>query len=155
MLKKCKKPVTFYGFSTNADFIKMRDNLMELVRTKREDPEISNILLKIGWLYDQWALIASKKQRNVYQDESAKFFRFALKKGAQKWVVFNGLGTVELHKGNYKKALVYYKKMHNIHRSSKSYNALVNAYRQLAKFTLSKKNYRQALSLAENSVEKS
>ncbi len=154
MLKRKKKTFTFQGLGTSGDFVEQIKNLNKTLLTKK-GREAATMLLNLGWLYDQWALISSTKQKEVYQRKAKVYFREALHRGAYRWLVFNGLGTVELHQGNYKKALSYYRQMHILHRSSLSYNALGNVYRQLGKLSVAKRNYEYALRLSKHPIEKS
>ena len=150
--RKKKLPI-FQGLCTNTDFVKRERALAKILLTGKQNK--SNVFLKIGWLYDQWALISSIEQREIYQRKAIKYFRLALHNGAERWIVFNGLGTVNLHQGNLKEALQFYRKLHRIHKSSISYNALGNVYRQLKRFIIAKRNYEYALKESGSGEEQS
>ncbi len=116
--------------------------------------DINNFLLELGWLYDQWSLLESKTIKKILQIKAKKYFRKVLKKEPQNLSALNGLGTVYLHENKYLNSLKYYKKLHSIHQSSMSHNALGNVYRQLGKSEFAIDNYKKAMQLADNPVDK-
>ena len=152
---RAKKLPIFQGLCTNADFAKRKVVLMHELFTEKRNEYKSTILLNIGWLYDQWALISSIRQKKIYQKKAREHFKRALRNGAEKWIAFNGLGTVDLHSRNYRRALQFYGNLHKLHKSPISYNALGNVYRQLGKLSIAKSNYKHALKKAKNGEEQS
>ena len=155
MRKRTHRIFSYQGLRTNTDFAKQATVLAKRLSKNTQGNNNALILINAGWLYDQWALIASIKRKKVYQEKAVIFFNQALRKGASKESVYNGLGTVALHKEAYKKALGYYKKVHILRKDSRSYNALGNVYRRMKKYTLAEKHYRAALRLAKHPLEKS
>jgi len=154
ILRQKNKSASFLSLGSQADFAK-KERVLTHQLTAPENHAREVILLELGWLYDQRALISPPWRKKTYQKKARYYFNRAMRNGAKRWIVYNGLGTVSLHEGKYKEALWYYKKMHAIHNSSISHNAMGNAYRQLKKFAVAKKRYETSVILSKNVEEKS
>ena len=153
---KKKRGFTFFQeLKTGTDFSRRERELKKLVRENQAVRQNAEPLLQLGMLYDQWALIAPKKHREKLQKRAEACFNQALRVGAPKWRVLNGLGIVSLHREMHKRALGLFQKVHKLHRGSASHNALGNVYRRLRHFALSKQHYEKAVRLAGHPIEKS
>lgn len=154
-MRKKRRPIFFQGLKTNTDFSKKERELKRLALADQASRQNAEPLLQLGMLYDQWAIIAPNERRKKLQKRAEECFNQALRVGAPRWRVFNGLGIVALHREMHKKALGFFKKVHKLHRGSASNNALGNVYRRLHHFALSKQHYEKAARLAKHPVEKS
>lgn len=126
------------------------DFLKEIALLSNNDAES---IMKRAWLFDQWALISSDDDRVTRQTIAENLFKQAEKMGAGKQRVLNGLGTVALHRNDFKESLKLYTTAHEIEHNFNTYNALGNVLRQLGNYKSAKRHYQQAKSLATNQMQ--
>lgn len=139
---------------THTDAFYTREEARLLKMLKKNTDNKGKTLVKIGWLYDQWALLHSNKRGKTLRGYAEIYFMQALRQVPPYTHALNGLGTVYLHENRYGKSLECYRRLHHLHQSFTSYNALGNIYRALGKNSLSRKNYATAMRLAESAFER-
>lgn len=110
-------------------------------------------LMKKAWLYDQWALISSDDDRVTRQIIAENLFKQAEKKGVERRRVLNGLGTVALHRADFKESLRLYTMAHKIGPNFNTHNALGNVLKQLGDYKFAEWHYQKAKSLATNQIQ--
>jgi tetratricopeptide (TPR) repeat protein len=112
---------------------------------------INKINLKLGLIFDQYALSFDNKGKEIIQNKALK----CLKKGCKldKFKCFRGIALIYHHQNKLNKALKYYKKAHKIKPENIKdyYNSLANIYQRMG---LSK-NKRKYLLLAKDYYKKS
>ena len=126
------------------------DFLKEIALLSNNDAES---IMKKAWFFDQWALISSDDDKITRQAIAENLFKQAEKMGVEKQRILNGLGTVALHRNDFKESLKFYTMAHEIEPNFNTHNALGNVLRRLEKYKSAKEHYQQAKSLATNQMQ--
>jgi len=136
--------------------------LFELGKTKDKEL-IADLSLKLGQIYDQYALSRKHPKERVkeLQKQAIAHFRKALK--LRKAAALAGIGTVYHHQHKLKKALEYYKKAQKEDPGQPlmSHVRLGNVYRRMGEkenddkyFKKAENYYQKSLALAQKPSEK-
>lgn len=120
--------------------------LRRLKGSTKSDPAKGNILITLGWIFDQRAL--QSKSRKRLQQRAKFYFRQTLRHKRNKREALRGLATVFMHEGQYSRALALYQKAHNMGKDADTYNDFGNLYRKLGHIEKSRQFYKKALRLA-------
>jgi tetratricopeptide (TPR) repeat protein len=154
MIKHIRSKKSIRIVPSNEEFIRQEKKLTSTLLETIQERKVNDLLVKLGWLYDQWAIQKYDMQKKKLQKIAKKYFRRALQRQPRHPSALNGLGTVYLHENNFEEALRCYKKAHTYRPSCTSYNALGNVYRQMNNFIFAEKCYKRALRYARSPLFK-
>jgi tetratricopeptide (TPR) repeat protein len=141
MNQKSQKPII------NARLLSAAAYLRKLNRLPKNDPLRGNILITLGWIFDQRAL--KSKLRKRLQRRAKFYFRQALRYKQNKREALRGLATVLMHEGHYKRALALYQKAHSIKRDADTFNDLGNIFRKMGRVEQALQYYKKSLMAAK------